>query len=174
MLLTDTDSPRQENRRIILCSIVLMEHPKLLQNVSCSMPDLSWKIYDNSFSRNVTNGQANKHRWKYNLCHSAQVKYHFDNKHLCLLLLSISTAFIYWNCYRVMNWRTYFAGFLSANVPLKWRHDEHDGVSNHQPHDCLLDRSFKVQIKENIKAPRNWLLRGKFTGDRWISHTKGQ
>ena len=23
---------------------------------------------------------------------------------------------------------------------LQWRHDERDGVSNHQPHDCLLNR----------------------------------
>ena len=32
----------------------------------------------------------------------------------------------------------------------------------------------RVQIKENIKAPRHWLLRGEFTGDRWIPRTKGQ
>ena len=24
---------------------------------------------------------------------------------------------------------------------LQWRHNEHDGVSNHQPHDCLLNRA---------------------------------
>ena len=29
---------------------------------------------------------------------------------------------------------------------------ERDGVSNHQPHDCLLKGLFKAQIKENIKA----------------------
>ena len=45
---------------------------------------------------------------------------------------------------------------------LQWRHNERDGVSNQQPHDCLLNRLFKAQIKENIKAPR----------DRWIHHTK--
>ena len=41
-----------------------------------------------------------------------------------------------------------------------------DGVSNHQPHDCLLGRLFiQAQSKENIEAPRHWLLCGKFTGD---------
>ena len=30
------------------------------------------------------------------------------------------------------------------------------------------------QIKENIKAPRHWLLRGESTGHRWIPLTKGQ
>ena len=38
---------------------------------------------------------------------------------------------------------------------LQWRHNERDGVSNHQPHDCLLTRLYKVQIKENIKALRH-------------------
>ena len=57
---------------------------------------------------------------------------------------------------------------------LQWRHNEHDGVSNHQPHDCLLNRLFKAQIKENIKASRHWPLYGEFTGDRWIPRTNGQ
>ena len=39
---------------------------------------------------------------------------------------------------------------------LQWRHNERDGVSNHQPHDCCLNRLFKAQIKENTKAPRHW------------------
>ena len=59
-------------------------------------------------------------------------------------------------------------------VSLQWRHNERDGVLNHQPYDCLLSRLFKAQIKENIKAPRDWLLWGEFTGDRWIPRTKGQ
>ena len=29
-----------------------------------------------------------------------------------------------------------------------------------------------MQIKENIKAPRHWLLCREFTGDRWIPRTK--
>ena len=53
---------------------------------------------------------------------------------------------------------------------LQWRHNESDGVSNHQPHDCL----FKAQIKENTKAPRHWPLWGEFAGHRWIPRTKGQ
>ena len=30
------------------------------------------------------------------------------------------------------------------------------------------------KIKENIKIPRHWPLRGELTGDRWIPRTKGQ
>ena len=32
-------------------------------------------------------------------------------------------------------------------MSLQWRHNEHDGVSNHQPHDCLL--YIQAQMKEN-------------------------
>ena len=37
------------------------------------------------------------------------------------------------------------------HLSLQWRHKERNGVSNHQPHDCLLNCFFKAQIKENIK-----------------------
>ena len=40
-------------------------------------------------------------------------------------------------------------------ISVQWRHNERHGVSNHQPHDCLLNRLF--QIREN-KAPRHWPL----------------
>ena len=36
---------------------------------------------------------------------------------------------------------------------LQWRHYERDSVSNHQPHECLLNRLFRVHMKENIIAP---------------------
>ena len=29
---------------------------------------------------------------------------------------------------------------------LQWRYNEHDGVSNHQPHYCLLNRLFKLRV----------------------------
>ena len=59
-------------------------------------------------------------------------------------------------------------------LALQWRHNERDGVSNHQPHRCLLNGLFNAQIKENIKAVRHWPLWGEFTGERWIPRTKGQ
>ena len=39
---------------------------------------------------------------------------------------------------------------------------------------CTFVRFVRVQIKENIKAPRRWPLWWEFTGHRWISRTKGQ
>ena len=35
--------------------------------------------------------------------------------------------------------------------PLLWRHNGCDGVSNHQPHDCLLNRSFRPRSKKTSK-----------------------
>ena len=65
---------------------------------------------------------------------------------------------------------TWISLFLHHNhsvnsPPLQWRHNERDGVTNHQPRDSLLNRLFKVQIKVNIKAPSHWSLSGEFTGD---------
>ena len=45
--------------------------------------------------------------------------------------------------------------------PWQWRYNEPGGVSNHQPHDCLLNRT---QMKENIKVPHHWHLCGEVTG----------
>ena len=63
---------------------------------------------------------------------------------------------------------------METVTKLQWCHNEHVGVSNRQPHDCLLNRLFKAQIKENIKAPRHWPLCGEIAGDRWIPRTNGQ
>ena len=37
------------------------------------------------------------------------------------------------------------------SISLQWRHNECDGVSNHQPHDCLLNHLFRRRSK---KAPK--------------------
>ena len=43
------------------------------------------------------------------------------------------------------------------------------------PASLLFTQLFvQAQIKENIKAPRHWLLCGEFVGVRWIPPTKGQ
>ena len=36
-------------------------------------------------------------------------------------------------------------------ISLRWRHNECDSVSNHQPHDCLLNRLFKRRSKKTSK-----------------------
>ena len=45
---------------------------------------------------------------------------------------------------------------LGILTSLQWRHNGRDGVSNHQPHDCLLNRS----DQRRHQAPRHWPLCG--------------
>ena len=57
---------------------------------------------------------------------------------------------------------------------LLWHHNGRDGVSKYQTHDCLFNRLYRRRSKKNLKAPRHWPFSREFTGDRWISRTKGQ
>ena len=72
-------------------------------------------------------------------------------------------------------------------ISLKWRHNERDGVSNHQPHDCLLSRLFRRRSKETSKLLVTGLCEGnslvKFLAQRvsnaenvsiwWRHHDRG-
>ena len=43
---------------------------------------------------------------------------------------------------------------------LQWRHYEHDCVSSHQPHDCLLNRLFRHRWKKTSKLRATGLCEG--------------
>ena len=43
---------------------------------------------------------------------------------------------------------------------LQWRHNGHDSVSNHQPHDCLLNRLFRRRSKKTSKLRVTGLCAG--------------
>ena len=47
---------------------------------------------------------------------------------------------------------------------LHWRHNDHDGVSNHQPHDCLLNRLFKRRSRKTSKIRVTGLCVGNLKG----------
>ena len=49
-------------------------------------------------------------------------------------------------------------------ISLHWRHNDHDGVSNHQPHGCLLNRLFRRRSKKTSKLRVTGPLCGEFTG----------
>ena len=44
---------------------------------------------------------------------------------------------------------------------LQWRHNAHDGVSNHQPYDCLLNGLFRCRSKKTSKLRVTGLCVGK-------------
>ena len=39
----------------------------------------------------------------------------------------------------------------TESLPLRWRHNGHDSVSNHQPHHCLLNGLFGCRSKKTSK-----------------------
>ena len=60
-----------------------------------------------------------------------------------LILCHAVTGNAYWN--KSALWTEMYYNSL------QWLHNEHDGVSNHQPHDCLLNCSFKHRSKKTSK-----------------------
>ena len=58
----------------------------------------------------------------------------------------------------------YVSKWRSGQSSLRWRHNERDGVSNHQPHHCLLDRLFGCRSKKTSKLRVTGLCAGNSPG----------
>ena len=54
--------------------------------------------------------------------------------------------------------------FSLSMTSLRWRHNGHDGVSNHQPHHCLLNRLFGCTSKKTSKLRVTGLCAGNSPG----------
>ena len=63
-------------------------------------------------------------------------------------------------CTHKLYW--YFGGV--PGLPLGWRHNDHAGVSNHQPHGCLLNRLFRRKSKQTSKLRVTGLCAGNSPG----------
>ena len=80
------------------------------------------------------------------------------------IVLSISTL------YSGITWRTVGQSWNSNPewhgwyIALHWRHNDHDGVSNHQPHDCLLNRLFRRRSRKTSKLRVTGLCVGTSPG----------
>ena len=53
---------------------------------------------------------------------------------------------------------------MSSGPSLQWRHNDHDGVPNHQPHGCLLNRLFGRRTKKTSKLCVTGLCAGNSPG----------
>ena len=62
---------------------------------------------------------------------------------------------------------------LWHTLSLQWRHNDHDGVSNHQPHGCLPNRLFRHRSKKTSKLRVTGLCVGNSPGPG-ITRTKDQ
>ena len=54
--------------------------------------------------------------------------------------------------------------FGNGSVALRWRHNERDSISNHQPHDCLLNRLSSRRSKKTSKLRVTGLCVGNSPG----------
>ena len=49
-------------------------------------------------------------------------------------------------------------------ISLQWRHNGRDSISNHQPHDCLLNRLFRRRSQKTSKLRTTGLCAGNSSG----------
>ena len=69
--------------------------------------------------------------------------------------------------YPLESWKVSCCWDDTSEVPVKplhWRHNDHDGVSNHQPHGCLLNRLFGRRSKKTSKLRVTGLCAGNSPG----------
>ena len=52
----------------------------------------------------------------------------------------------------------------TISTPLQWPHSDHDDVSNHKPHGCLLNRLFRRRSKKTSKLRVTGLCAGNSPG----------
>ena len=91
------------------------------------------------------------HRWPVNFSHKWPVTWKmfpFDDVIMCRLILLCKKYLIMY----ILSRRTVYA--------LQWRHDECDGISNHQPHDCLLNHLFRRRSKKTSEFRITGLCEG--------------
>ena len=67
------------------------------------------------------------------------------------------------SCYSPLMWMFYWVGRYKTSS-LQWRHNGRDSVSNHQPHDCLLNRLFGRRSKKTRKLRVTGLCAGNSPG----------
>ena len=66
----------------------------------------------------------------------------------------------WWRCYYDVYWLGGMFSLTTTANALRWRHNGHDGDSNRQPHDCLLNRLFMRRSKKTSKLRVTGLCAG--------------
>ena len=70
--------------------------------------------------------------------------------------------------FKTFTWCFHTVSYVWTNVSvyftLRWRHNDHAGVSNHQPHGCLLNRLFRRKSKKTSKLRVTGLCAGNSPG----------
>ena len=90
----------------------------------------------------------------------------------CNLPILITTEVEPYSQLSKINETTMMTNWRKLYFTLQWRHNERDGVSDHQPHDCLLNCLFRRRLKKTWKlrvsgiCAGNSPVTGKFPAQR--------
>ena len=102
---------------------------------------------------------------------NALVKYHRNraNRACCFLCLRKTVITFGQECTFLERW-FYLEKVISSvhqsiqacthTIIWRWRHNDHDGVSNHQPHDCLLNHLSRHRWKKHQSSASLAFVRG--------------
>ena len=88
----------------------------------------------------------------------------------CHIVISdISMGFIHSYYSGLLHWHwgnyvIFLVPTLYSNTPLQWRHNGRDSISNHQPHDCLLNRLLRRRSRKTSKLRVTGLCVGNSPG----------
>ena len=70
----------------------------------------------------------------------------------------------YFEWRQILHWQKYIRHTFWWSATLRWRHNELDGVPDHKPHDCLLNRLFGRRSKKTSKLRVTGLCAGNSPG----------
>ena len=116
----------------------------------------------------MINNTSSIHDWDENIfpwvCHASFVTPLVEHHNCCSWIYQYRMV----TTYHFMAWL-----LIGWQHTLQLRHNDHNGISNHQPYSCLLNRLFRHRLKKTAKLHVTGLC-GEFTSDRWISCTKAE
>ena len=87
-------------------------------------------------------------------------------QHYLLISLNRNWRVGRWSCMGIIAFpdKRKIGLWMVVSTALPWRHNDHDGVSNHQPQGCLLNRLFRRRSKKTSKLRVTGLCAGKSPG----------
>ena len=96
----------------------------------------------------------------------------YETLRLTVLVSAHSYNILYINELKQVSWSInpvkqltpVFIPLYATHFTLQWRHNEHDGVSNHKPHDCLLKRLSRRRSKKTSNVRVTGLCEGNSPG----------
>ena len=158
----------------------------------CPIPEIRLIWYDNAFKlsyfivpkpsvivgdwKSGMIGPIHKNRlWQYLKIILTSINYRSNMRFLYMTNLNISSngiriSLMWKYIYTFSNlttdpcWQDTRLQCGSHDKSLQWRHNGHDRVSNHQPHDCLLNRIFRRRSKKTSKLRVTGLWAGNSPG----------